>query len=395
MVGNTKNQDMNPDFMPMGDVLAQMVPLFIPTYQRGFAWEQSEIDDFIGDINEIYESSLLNGHRKHFFGGIITIHHSAPKTKHRVKYEIVDGQQRLATFALTVSILVRAYSEIAVEAKKSNDEQASKLANLEMEELRDTYIIDYQIDRQKNEKVPFPRLELSEGDDAYFQSLLHDTVKRPPRTAAQSNKRLYKAWQLIKENLVYNLLDVDISFSEKLERIKALADSILFSCYVIFIWSSSSDDAYQLFTVLNDRGKSLSNGDLLRAHTLQLLKGHPNLQKHVKDHWDVLLRPATRHVEGLLAAYYPSVLGERSRKPDIFPDYKKSVFEELAAPLSQSDAIKVETIVKGLCNEQINYMDIINHKWPYEATKLSAWHHGRVKRLVGSLRHNLCIPLLM
>jgi hypothetical protein len=386
---------MIPERISIGKLLADREPFFIPSYQRGYAWEQNEIDDFIGDMNTLLHAKRNGKDRSHFLGGIVSIKQPAPGTKQGDKQEIVDGQQRLATFTLTISLITHALKLLEKQAKKEKDSKVEQLAKLDEEETRTEYIEFSQTDDSTAKKIPYPRLQLSKIDNDYFLSLVKGGAKKPARSAPASHKKLYKAYTLIRDNLVFPLLDEEISLLDKRDSLKQLRECVSKECFVIFIWSTNTEEAHQLFSILNDRGKSLSNGDLLRAYTLQILEGHPSLQKQVEEHWDSILMPGTKLVDGFLASYYPSYLGERSPKGDLFRDFKRRVFENLSAPLSANDAISVEGNVKNLKEEQKIYEKIVKCEWPYEASTLGKWEHERLKRLVSTLRHDLCIPLLM
>lgn len=60
----------------------------VPDYQRDYAWEDEQLDDFITDLDSVRKE----GYDTHGFGAII-IHNDSVDNK---KY-IVDGQQRCVT----------------------------------------------------------------------------------------------------------------------------------------------------------------------------------------------------------------------------------------------------------------------------------------------------------
>lgn len=64
------------------------VPVVVPDYQRAYAWEQKQIDLFIGDLVKYHTNG--NGY---YFGHFIMEDGKEGR-------EIVDGQQRITTFAL-------------------------------------------------------------------------------------------------------------------------------------------------------------------------------------------------------------------------------------------------------------------------------------------------------
>ena len=71
--------------------------LYIPEYQRGYSWEETQLDDFWLDLEQIYEE---NTHDEHFLGQVV-IH----KNKEDGKRYIIDGQQRISTTIIFLDIL--------------------------------------------------------------------------------------------------------------------------------------------------------------------------------------------------------------------------------------------------------------------------------------------------
>lgn len=81
----------------------------IPDYQRGYAWEKSHWDDFIQDLD-----ALVNGEARSHYTGTVVVYKDGNrepqaygKTKKLPVLDVVDGQQRLTTSTLYLSIVVR------------------------------------------------------------------------------------------------------------------------------------------------------------------------------------------------------------------------------------------------------------------------------------------------
>jgi len=72
----------------------------VPIYQRAYAWGVDQIETLLRDVCD-YRN---RGHRQYFIGSLVT--HLLPTTDESVAtFEVVDGQQRLNTLFLTLSIL--------------------------------------------------------------------------------------------------------------------------------------------------------------------------------------------------------------------------------------------------------------------------------------------------
>ncbi|MCC6571559.1 MAG: DUF262 domain-containing protein, partial [Chitinophagales bacterium] len=80
----------------------------IPDYQRGYAWEAKQWKDFVQDIDALIEDKIIS----HYTGTIVIYQ---PNTKPTENYgtkkleivDIVDGQQRLTTCSLYLSIIIK------------------------------------------------------------------------------------------------------------------------------------------------------------------------------------------------------------------------------------------------------------------------------------------------
>jgi uncharacterized protein with ParB-like and HNH nuclease domain len=80
----------------------------IPDYQRGYAWEEKHLKDFTQDIDALIDDKIIS-----HYTGTIVIYQPIDKptenygTKILEVVDIVDGQQRLTTCSLYLSIILR------------------------------------------------------------------------------------------------------------------------------------------------------------------------------------------------------------------------------------------------------------------------------------------------
>ncbi len=70
--------------------------LYVPSYQRNYAWEEKNIKKLYFDLMESFEE---NPNNDYYMGNIIL------KNKDKTTEEIVDGQQRITTFLLFIAAL--------------------------------------------------------------------------------------------------------------------------------------------------------------------------------------------------------------------------------------------------------------------------------------------------
>ena len=89
----------------------------VPDYQRGYAWEEQQIEEFLEDLE-------ILGHGRHHYTGTVVLHDTGSQEPRRdsdgntyAVVDIVDGQQRIATIVILVDAIRRALAELGDRAK--------------------------------------------------------------------------------------------------------------------------------------------------------------------------------------------------------------------------------------------------------------------------------------
>jgi hypothetical protein len=123
----------------------------VPHYQRGYAWEERQCQDFLEDLE------LLSDGQEHFFGLLILHARSngpGPVIGHKGRaydvYDVVDGQQRLTTVVLFLD---------AVRKEMERFDDLQMLAS----GLRETFIVTQDI-----HGYPRPKLMLNRDTHKFF-----------------------------------------------------------------------------------------------------------------------------------------------------------------------------------------------------------------------------------
>lgn len=387
---------MHPEEITLGQLLNTRYPLIIPKYQRAYAWEKEQVEDFINDLKSVYSFNNTSPAilRKHFFGGIVSITIERPGTTSGREFDIVDGQQRLATFVLTLSSVLRGLIELAEDPSAIEKEKNAIQANIGL--IKNTFISYDEI--ENGTQVVKPRLLMSQVDKDYFQDLVNDSRGVRMQATRASHNRLLSAYLLIYKTLVEPItLNANLAISEKMQSLLEIKKTINDHSYFIHIFSGEKAEAYKLFSVLNDRGVSLSDGDLLRSKTLEQLEGFNNQQERVVDYWDNILSGNVNEIDRYLKCHYTSFKGERAPQRDMFDKFSDYFFN-FPIPLQQAQANDLENKISNLWLEQGGYKDILVGDWPYTNpepnSKVTVWDRNRLQILSLLFRHSLCYPLL-
>jgi len=348
----------------------------VPPYQRAYDWKDEQVSDFARDIDAVVDSRLDGGGPSpHFFGAVISIFDQ------ETEFEVVDGQQRLTTHMLCLKELRDRWLELA-EATRGRRPAINRVARDRAEEV-------HKVIFTRNE----PRLVLSRRDKDFFADILTGAATGVRRGEHQSHRRLWEACQTLRKDLFDPLLANVTHFAKRQQKLQAIQDALLEDSYVVHLNTTDGDQAYRFFMVLNDRGKPLSAGDLLRTFTLAVLEEYPPQQQAAERDWDAILRRSEAFVNRFLGAYYISHVGTRVPTGEMYDRFRKQFLEDEVDSPESATALREK--IGELRAEAEVFAMITNGDWPYEEAHKPLWEQDRLRRLVKSLGHRLADPLLL
>ena len=142
---------VNPVFASVGRFFGREPIYKVPKYQRSYAWDKLEIEDFVKDVEICFQKRKANRTQQgnHFFGGIVSVEQQISGAVDNSEFELVDGQQRMATFVILISAVIARYKELLVQVKASSDTANEKLIERRIEELGARFIeFDQEVNRR-------------------------------------------------------------------------------------------------------------------------------------------------------------------------------------------------------------------------------------------------------
>lgn len=213
----------------------------IPDYQRGYAWEEKQWRDFIQDIDALVEDKVTG----HYTGTVVVYCERAPKyqvygTDSLKVMDVVDGQQRLTSSCLYLSVILHALIE------KGESDFERKIADF----LYSGVVC---------------KLALNNDTGNVFYDLLK--TGRPniePRSSHE--KRLIAAYTRFHEHINRQLgIRQDADGIEYLKDIyHAITQKLHFTFYTI----EEQCEIGMTFELMNSRGKNLSVLELLKNYIM-------------------------------------------------------------------------------------------------------------------------------
>jgi len=362
-----------------------------PRYQRNYAWGKHEISTFLRDMENCLQRRLAGGEGKHhFFGGLVTVDAPIPASS-RSNLEVVDGQQRLATFAMLISQMRHALVSLA-----SSLEAGDKLKPV-LEHRAAMLASSYEVlqDEIQLENVEVARVQLSAPDQPFFAALL---AGGNPAQERKSHRLLAEAYQQIGD-YVRGQIDSAPDVPAKAERLHHLHEVLKTDWTIIHMAATDKDDAYMLFQVLNDRGVSLTEGELLRSATLEAMEQAAGLGQisEVEELWDEVLAEEPHIVRNAIGWLYASQMGQWPSRGTSLDDYMLAFFPAVSRG-TRLDARGVSELVdqmRRLATEFRGIKSLTAGEWPISAAGSNSWQRNRLRLLTFHLRYTDCISLLI
>lgn len=153
---------MNANETKLQPILEGTKQYVVPLFQRPYSWDKdqwSRLWDDLMDLSEEMDQSKETDLRTHFMGSIVTMPTtSVPEGV--TKYLLIDGQQRLTTIFIILSLL-------RDSALGKNDEKKSRLA----EEIQNTLLVN-----QYKEETDYFKLLPTQVDRDFFERLVKDRI---------------------------------------------------------------------------------------------------------------------------------------------------------------------------------------------------------------------------
>ncbi|MFJ8236364.1 DUF262 domain-containing protein [Ureibacillus sp. NPDC094379] len=241
----------------------------IPDYQRGYAWQKRQLKDFWEDLIN------LPSDRFHYTG-LLSLK-EVPKRDYGGKnweaerwlisdrgfkpFHIVDGQQRLTTFVIFINEIINLVKSLPENKEKSDSE--IYLGTFSLHQIKEEYLVI-----QKPPQFLINTYKFGyEEDNPSFKYMRHKILGEPGGgsiTETFYTLNLENAKQFFKENLsnfyqTYGMLEVEILF-------RKLTQNLMFNLHEI----EDDFDVFVAFETMNNRGKKLSNLELLKNRLIYL-----------------------------------------------------------------------------------------------------------------------------
>ncbi|NEU56272.1 DUF262 domain-containing protein [Halorussus sp. MSC15.2] len=308
------------------DILESSSQLQVPDYQREYAWDERQWDDFWNDL-----TSLLNGRDTHFFGSTVVIEHADTDP---AILELVDGQQRFTTISILLCVIRDQY--------KTDRDWEDRAGH-----VQDNLIVK---DSDYNEH---PKLQLTLYNNDEYQAVLEGYASE------LDDCQLKAAYDYFTEQVE----------DRELEWVDDLRKELLNSMSLVTIECDSEVSAFRLFESLNNKGLDLSSVDLMKNHLFKIATEDPEINEgEIKALWEegirnlreVLQKPERFFRHYLMATELLNVSNSIS-STRLYDVFQRVVDQDI-----YEAGLTLEDFVEDMREKSELYIDIVNCEVDFE-----------------------------
>lgn len=263
------------------DIFNDRLIFRIPDFQRGYSWEEAQLQDLWEDIQLLQEE-------KNHYTGMITVQKLDWKSCIADKWQedewlqdlefapcyVVDGQQRLTTILILIKELLNTLQE------------GEKFISTKKKHWEDIFFYKKEDPDEPNTKFSYRfGYEKDNPSDEYFKTKIlgNSSTKAINEPETLYTKNLLEAKKFFEENLK------DLLHEERETIFRKVVQGLKFNYYEI----KDVAEIHVTFETMNNRGKRLSNLELLKNRLIYLstlIKDSDNLRKGINDVWATIYK---------------------------------------------------------------------------------------------------------
>ena len=220
---------------PLAKIFSSDFEFKIPPYQRPYAWTENEVTDLFEDLLSFSQG---NQDEDYFLGSIVLI-----KEEKSPYSEVIDGQQRLTSLSILLASI----------AAFSDEEDKIDYLGYIMEPGKKSMGLEAK-----------PRLTLRDMDKDFFRHYIQE-LHFDELFSLEKSQLKTEAQMHIQKNAQVFTKKIRENFGNDKEALLCFGSFVVQHCYLVAVSSPSSQSAFRVFSVLNNRGLDLLPCDIIKA----------------------------------------------------------------------------------------------------------------------------------
>lgn len=293
----SKNHEIGYGKQNIGEVFEEWYT--IPSYQRNYVWESDQVEDFLHDMEDNYEE---HSDDEYFLGSFI-------KQNKISNNDLLDGQQRITTLFLFFAFM-RDY-ERTPDILRGNLQDMIYQEENPLKKIASRVRLSYQIRGTVKDFIKDKIIPVGSVNDNW-----DEIVKKAEDYRANISER----------HICNSLVCMKKYFDERqyIDLTKYI-QFVINNVVMIFISADTLEDAFRLFSIMNDRGLKLSNADILKSSNLERLADKNDVDDFAKK-WEDMQADLGNDIDRFLLYVRNMILKSRV-KTNLLDEYENNIFK--------------------------------------------------------------------
>lgn len=347
----------------------------IPEYQRPYVWGDDQVGELLEDVRRACES---NPQAQYFLGSmVLQKNRRRTDTTSYEEYDLLDGQQRLTTLFLLHAVI----RDLASDSVRKNNCQTAL----------------YQMANPDDNVPERSRIVFDIRDEV--RDFVQQFVQKDGGTLQQSQLQLFagqKDSDTSVRHMAGALLRIHAFFAAGISVgnfFRFLRSNVL----MIYVAAEGLEDAFHLFTVMNNRGIKLRNSDILKAQNLKELPVADRVAQAKK--WEAMENYFGEEFDNFLS-HIRTILVKQKAGVNLLKEYEENIYHPREFDRStQTYHPKAPLLTKGKATFDFidrhyqNYRKLFEHRHLSVATSFEI--DNQLALMQGGLEAEHWIPPLL
>ncbi len=306
----------------------------IPEYQRPYVWDSEQVLELLEDIMGAMSS---NSDAQYFLGSmVLKINKKIEGSISYDEYELLDGQQRVTTLFLLTAVI----RDLANRENKTLIENCSNSI--------------YQKEDEYQDSPERMRIIFDIRDEV--KSFINEFIKKPDGTNKideLSIKSEIDNANISVRNMSKSILTIRKYFIENISALESFYKFLRTKVLMIYVATEELQNAFQLFTVMNNRGVKLRNSDILKALNLKELRNNAERANWAKK-WEDIESYFGDNFDNFLS-HLRTILVKQKANHNLLKEYEDNIY----SPREFDRTTKTYTTKTPLLEKGINTFEYI------------------------------------
>ena len=337
----------------------------IPEYQRPYVWGDDQVGELLEDVRRASES---NPNAQYFLGSMVLQKNQKKEGATSYdEYDVLDGQQRLTTLFLLHAVI----RDLARDVVLKNTCQAA------LHQMANTYL---QIP-QRSRVVFDVRDEVRDFVLSFVQE---------DKGTLQENQLQYLARKKEGDTSIRHmagaLLHIHAFFASGVP-IDTFFPFLCNNVLMIYVAAEGLEDAFHLFTVMNNRGIKLRNSDILKAQNLKEVPATDRVAQAKK--WEAMESYFGEEFDNFLS-HIRTILVKQKAGVNLLKEYEENIYHPREFDRStQTYHFKTPLLTKGKATFDFINRHYSNYMALFENRHFSGAHGFEIDNQLALMQRGL------